>query len=319
MTNRSRKLSMVFASPQTATSSTPTQKSKIDSVKERASLSNRALLVSVNIRQWDARRLDKLETEAVNTRNAAVAKAARVHKSLLPGAAELEAVQKMSGEIRSYVYKHTLPWAEGVQILKTRGFIDFNTKLNELKSEWERRVQTFIDAYPRLQHEAQQALGKLFNADDYPAQDELAERFRVDTRFLPVPEENDWRVDLGADIVAELQDSVRDQLQQAQQAAMKEAWDRLFKVVKHAHERLAQPDAIFRDSLVENAVELCSILPSLNISNDPDLETSRQDIMSSLCGHDPKQLRKDSKVRQKAAQDLARVMDKMRGFYGSAA
>ena len=294
-------------------------KTKLKAIQlpESSSLSNRALLVSVQISQWDARRIDKAETEAVQVKHKTAKRAARVHKSLLPGAKELETIHKLSGDIRTFVYKHTLPWAEGVQILKTEGYMDFTTKLASLVDTWKLRVDEFVDAYPGLIRQAKFALGTMFDPDDYPDVSTIRGRFRIESKYLPVPEANDWRVDLGAEHVESLRRSVEDQLRQSQETAMKEAWDRLYKVCQHAHERLSKPDAIFRDSLIENAVELCELLPSLNITNDPALEQMRRQIEGSLCAYDPKRLRKNPAERANAAAQLQKAMSKMGAFYAS--
>jgi hypothetical protein len=283
---------------------------------ENAALANRALLVSLGISQWDARRIDKAETDAVQTKHNAKKKSVRVHKSLLPGCFELEAVHKYTGEMRTFVYKHTLPWAEGVQILRTTGYLDFTQKIGMMRSHWEGLVQNFISAYPHAVSNAQWSLGTLFDANDYPDVNDLAAKFTIDVKYLPVPESNDWRVELGNEHLDALRKSVEEQLKASQAAAMKEAWSRLYKVVEHAHERLANPKAVFRDSLVDNAIEVCELLPSLNIANDPELESMRQTIESALCTHDPRTLRRSTTARTKAATDLRKAMDKMSSYTG---
>jgi trehalose-6-phosphate synthase len=50
---------------------------------------------------------------------------------------------------------------------------------------------------------------------------------------------------------------------------------------------------VFRDSLVDNAVELCRLLQTLNVTQDPKLERARQQLESILIGVDADELRKD--------------------------
>ena len=52
---------------------------------------------------------------------------------------------------------------------------------------------------------------------------------------------------------------------------MKEAWQRLYDVVKHASDKLNDPTGIFRDSLVQNINDICGVLPRLNFADDPNL------------------------------------------------
>jgi hypothetical protein len=97
---------------------------------------------------------------------------------------------------------------------------------------------------------------------------------------------------------------------------MKEVWDRLYERVKHMAEKLADPKAIFRDTMVENTKELCALLPRLNFMDDPDLESLRQQVESSLLKH-PEALRNDPDLRRDTAAEAKQIMDKMSVFMGA--
>lgn len=279
------------------------------------SISNRALLISVTISQWTAAKRDKAETEAVEYKHGAIKSSARVNKSLLPGAKALTAIHKASGGIRNFVYANTLPWGEGTQILKTEGYMPLNTHLSGLISAWDRLVLGFISEYPQLVDDAKASLGTLFNRDDYPEEDDVKFWFGINVKFMPVPDASDWRVSVGDRELESLRKNVEDQVRKSQTEAMREAWDRLFDVVRHAHERLSKPDAVFRDSLVENAISLCNLLPSLNLADDPKLEQMRREVLSSLGKQSPATLRSDQGVRSKAARDMEATMRKMSALY----
>lgn len=280
------------------------------------SLSNRAMLVSLNISQWSARKLDKNETVAVRNKHGATSKAARVNKSLLPGAYKLEQVQKIAGEIRTWFYRNTLPWGrDGMAIIKSENYLAFMANMRAFRSRFDQAVNDFVADYPSMVVSAQYDLGTLYNSADYPAAHEVASKFKLDVSFLPVPDAADWRVDVGDEAMAELRKQISDEVTRSQAIAMKDAWRRLYEVVEHASAKLTDPKAIFRDSLVNNAVELCAVLPSLNIANDPDLERMRRDVEQALCKHNPGTLRKDPRVRSDAAKKLSDIQKKLGSFY----
>jgi len=281
-------------------------------------LSERALLVSLNVSQWNGRKLDKEETADVVRRHSAVKNAARVNKDLLPNANSLQAIQKKTGEIRTFVYKRSAPWADGMQIMQSSGYLDFMQEFRRLKAEWDHLVDVFVGEYPTLQAQAQYALGSLFNPADYPHADDLRAKFALDVRFMPVPNAADWRVDLGDEAINDLKASVEAQVKAGQEAAMQAVFDRIYDVARKAHERLSDPKAIFRDSLVENAVELCEVLPSLNITGDKRVDALRKVLATSLGKHNPGTLRKDPAVRKKTADAMKQVMSKMDAFYAPA-
>jgi hypothetical protein len=280
-------------------------------------LSERALLVSLNVSQWNGRKLDKTETADVVRRHNAVKNAARVNKDLLPNATSLQAIHKKTGDIRTFVYKRSAPWAEGMQIMQSSGYLDFMQEFRRLKSEWDHLVDVFVGEYPKLQSQAQFSLGSLYDPVDYPHVDDLKAKFSLDVRFMPVPNAADWRVDLGDEAISDLRSSVEAQVKAGQEAAMRAVFERIYDVARKAHERLSDPKAIFRDSLVENAVELCELLPSLNITGDKRVDGLRKVLAASLGKHNPGTLRKDPKVRKDTADAMKKVMDKMSTFYGA--
>ena len=280
-----------------------------------ADLSNRALLVTLNISQWTARKLDKRESAEVNAKHGASVDAARVNKSLLPMSKSLDRVHKLTGAIRNEYYQMSLPWMEGQQIIKSEGYMGFAQHMSRRKMEWENAVEDFLTSYHDSVVDAQYLLGTMFNNDDYPPASTLRSKFRMDIGFYPVPNAQDWRVDMADDEMRKLQERITADVTARQTEAMQSAWQRVHGVVSKMHERLAKPDNIFRDSLVENARELCAILPSLNIADDAKLEAVRQEIEYSLSGLQADDLRKYPEVREEVADQMADILAKMGGLY----
>lgn len=278
-------------------------------------LANKAVLVSLSVSQWTANKMDKKETEEVTIKHSTAARVARVNKSLLPGARSLDAVRKATNELRTWFYANTLPWGNGTSIIKSEAFLAFSSELSRHKSAWDQAVAAFLADYPTLVTQAQSQLNGLYVPDDYPDVADIAKLFSLKVSFLPVPEVSDWRIDLGADEVAQLQASVRADIAKAQSSAMSEAWSRLKDVVEKAKDRLADRDAVFRDSLIDNIRRMCDVLPALNITDDPQLEAARREVEQSIHGCDPRLLRKSNADRKAVADRLAAVASKMGGFY----
>lgn len=281
-------------------------------------LSEKALLVTLNISQWQGKALDRRASVDVVQRNGAATGTARVNKTLLPSAASLDRVHKLSAAMRTKYYDLTLPWAEGLGIIRTDAYLNFCNVMNGMQYEWLKAVRAFEADYPARYEESKTLLGNLFNASDYPHPDNIRSKFRVDIGFIPVPDNKDWRIDVGAEEEDELRRQLAERVAESEGRAMQAAWERLFKVVEKAHERLSNPENIFRDSLIENAREICAVLPSLNISDDPNLERMRQELERGLCQCDPDVLREDEGERAVVSDHLAGIMSKMGMFYGAA-
>jgi len=281
-------------------------------------LADRAILTTLNVSQWTARKLDSDETLAVNRKHGLAIQAARVNKNLLPTKNnELQVLQQVTGMIRKDFDKHTLPWSvDGMRILKSDRYMDFSQEVRGWQDQWEQARNAFLDAYPTLKREAEHALGSMYDESDYPTTGELRHRFRFDIRFMPIADDRDWRIDVGDDVKAKLREDIRSQLIEVERKAMASAWSRVQDVLEKTVERLSDPTAVFRDSLVDNAVELCQIMPSLNISNDPEMNAVKATIERTLAkfSGNVDALRHDPLERTVAADRLAEVMRKMAGY-----
>lgn len=283
-------------------------------------LANRALLVGVSISEWSARKLDRKETQEIKFKHGLGVDAARVNKNLLPLDDALERIRKNTNAIRALFYARTLPWSQdNLRILKSDAYLKFTQDMSALTRERDDLIREFIQAYPSRVAEAKRLLNGLFKPEDYPAASTLPDKFACRVTFLPVPDTRDWRVEVADEHMAALRQQLAEQEKAAFKVAMKDLWDRVHKVVEHAHERLSQPQAVFRDSLVDNALELCSLLPTLNIDNDARLEEVRRDLEGSLAGYNVDTLRTDPAVRADAAEKMRQIMSKMEGLYGIAA
>lgn len=280
-------------------------------VKKDGGLSQRALLVSVNISQWAGRRIDKRATETANLSHKASSTAGNYHKKLLPNAVELKEVSAIASKAREYFYTQTLPWmADGSRIISSKNYLPFVAEMRKIKADFDSAVKGFEAAYPRLKAEAVKQLGDLYDADEYP--EDIASKFKIETNYLPMPDVEDFRTEISDTEKREFLSKMRE----VEGAAMRDCWDRLHKVVKTAATKLAEPDAIFRDSLVENISEIVNLLPKLNITEDANLEKSRLEIEKLVAGLSPETLRVNSKERDKASKKLAEIESKMGAFMG---
>jgi hypothetical protein len=278
-------------------------------------LSDRALLVQLSVSQWTARKYDKKISKEVAVSHGTTTDAGRYNKSLLPMNDLLDRVHKKTTHIREKFYKNTLPWGiEGTMMLPTSNYLEFVTEFRKEKGEWEYIVRDFVDNYDSLKADAQRILGGLYVEADYPSARDIEQKFSIDMAIFPVPA-SDFRVTIASDELTRIQQDVERRVAQAQQTAVRDVWNRLFEKVKHMAEKLADPKAIFRDSMVENARETCALLTRLNFTDDPNLEAMRQEVEATLLKH-PEALRNDPDLRSDTASKAKEIMDKMSVFMG---
>ena len=275
------------------------------------SLSNKALLASLTISQWAGRKHDKNATGTVETMYSTVGKVGNYSKKLLPGATELDDIQKHAQQLRMFFYEQTLPWcADGSRILSSKNYIDFTNEFRSKKSAFERAVSDFIYAYPRLLQEAKVKLGDLFRETDYPTTDMLRGAFNCEITFMPIPDVADFRVE----ILDSERDSFLTRMTEVETAATRDCWHRLHDVVAKAAAKLQSPETIFRDSLISNISEMCALLPKLNVNDDTTLETMRQSVESLVASINPEACRANEIIRSDAATKLDEITAKMSAF-----
>lgn len=281
------------------------------------SITERALLVSVNISQWTARKLDKRESDEVARRNRAVDGSVRANKDLLPMAHSLKQVHSVVGSIRNEFYRNTVPWMNDMGIIKAEGYIEFAQRMADRKIEFDAAVSKFIGEYADLREDAKFLLGDLYRDEDYPDTDAIASKFRMDVAFYPVPAPSEWgRLAPLADMADGMARQLAERYAEREREATKVVWQRLHKLVSAAHNTLTSDKGRVHDTLLENARELCSIMPSLNIADDPHLETMRQSLEGAIAGVQTEDLRKSDAVRADVADKLSDIMNKMGALYG---
>ncbi len=86
------------------------------------------------------------------------------------------------------------------------------------------------------------------------------------------------------------------------------------ETVGYFQQRMANPEAVFRDSTITNIEELLDLIPGLNVLDDPAIEQVREAIAKSFGNLDPKGIRKDPTHRAQLADEAQAIMDKMGGF-----
>lgn len=278
-----------------------------------------ALLVELNAPMWTARKLDRGATdEIVTTKNAAAKDAARVNKHLLAGRSELEVIQKHIGAARTYLYQSTLPWSDsGIRLLPTKSFTAFNERMMKYEQEFVDLVNEFIAVYPSLITAQAMALGDMFDRSEYPSPQEIAHKFSFRVNYMPVPQAGDFRVDVGNEAQAELQEKLGKMADERVKLAMDDArnrlkahLDRMLKQLRVEEVNGKQQKGRIHASLIEGGLELCEALKSLNLTNDMTIEAARVELEKLLRSVDTDDLRKQVDARTEIRTQVAEIVDR---------
>jgi len=282
-------------------------------------LSSSALIVNLSLSVWTGRKLDKRVSEEVDQQNSTKTRAGNYHKNLLAGSSKLTEITKIANAIRSWMYGVTQPWGDnGDRVLNMAHFMEFKDRLTDYEQQFGTAVNNFLNDYDTLVAAAAFQLGDLFNREDYPTREHIESKFGMRYSMTPLPQAGDFRVDIGEDGLRELQAQYEAVLQQRVTGAMTEAWERLHDCLTRMSERLTDDTdsngeskrKIFRDSLVDNAVEICGLLKSFNITNDTRLDEMRKQLEDAMRGVDADSLRDSDSLREQTKRKVDNILSK---------
>lgn len=280
-----------------------------------ASIASSAVLVDLNISVWTGRKMDKKVSAEIDADHSTQVRAGNYHKALMAGAQELEAINKYASNIRSWHSQQTLPWSDaGTRLVHTMRLFDYKAELAIREREFEHLINEFLIAYDTLVQGAQSRLGSLFNANEYPPRDVVASKFGMRYVFSPLPTSGDFRVDIGNEGLEELKREFDTQQDRYIQQAMLDVWLRVKDVTERLSNQLRVDDSGGKGKLyqstLDGALELCGMLGSMNLTNDPELDQVRKNLQMTLQGVDLKELKKDEQVRLSVKSEIDDLISK---------
>lgn len=281
-------------------------------------INERAMLIKLSITQWSARRGDKQATATVASAYGTVSDAGRYNKRLVSPDAT-KPIEQTANAARTYHYTHTLPWTdEGWRILPSAEYLNYTAEMRKLESQFRAAVADFVNDYPQHQAAAAVALNGLYRAEEYPPAAALADKYTWSIEVSPIPAAADFRVALDSEQTDIIRARITDRVTAGITAAVADLYQRIKDAVSHAAEKFAEPDAIFRDSLITNLADLADLLPRLNLTNDPALAAIGAEIRATLADRSPDHLRRSPAARRQAAEQARAILDKMAGLMGGA-
>ena len=283
-------------------------------------LSQKAMLASLAISQWTARKLDRAITDEVGERHHAVKDHGRYNKLLVPKAA-LKEIQQIVSEARSYHITFTQPWLDqGTRLLPAKLYEEYSAKMRGFRIAFERAADLFADNFQRHVDARAVALNGLYDPRDYPKQSEVRGLFAFGVMYAPCPDASDFRVSLGEGLADDLRQQIEADMQSALDHAMREPLRRTVEVVGRMAERLrtfkpsegnGRAEGVFRDSLITNVEELVRLFPAFNLRDDPQLTALAQEIEDKLCSESASDLREHGQVRKDVAADAEQILSRV--------
>jgi len=281
------------------------------------SIATDCMLVNLHRGAWEARKLDKEKSREVAADSGAAPDAVNVNKLIIPKEA-MSKVNAASGAVYNHYILHTLPWKDnGDRLLSRKVYMKFIAEHEGLVHLLNAEADNFaFTVYPGYRAQAQFRMAGLFRVNDYPDPTEVRAKFYARMEIDAVTEASDFRVKVDAEQSQRIQAQIEANLNARVGEVMNKVWGQLSKALEHYAERM-RADGRLYDSVRDNLIDLCDILPGLNILNDPNLAKLGKEIKARLAGYDVKMLR-DPKVgkvlKEQAATQADEIIEQMRGF-----
>lgn len=296
------------------------------------SIASSAMLCELSISTWTGRKKDKRASEEVTTSNKASAGVANVSKKLLADCAELVAIQKLTGNIRSMHYNMTMPWSDtGLRLLPTAQYFKYHEVMTAMQNEYDSLVDTFLRDYDNEIINAQLKLGDLFDPFEYPTVDSLRHKFGFRLSYIPLPDAGDFRIDVGNEATDQIRTEYQSYYSRQLENAMNDVWKRVYEKLSNMSERLDYTDEYveevyrdkhgktrtrtrnagaktFRDSLVSNVTDMVELLHVCNVTGDSQMSALANQLDETLRGVTPDALREDAYLRAETKRTVDQVI-----------
>lgn len=261
-------------------------------------LTERAIIVDLDVHSWTGQKLDKDVSKDVATRAGSLSDPDEVgrYTKYLVAREALAPIKKLGGEIRAAHLKFTMPWIGDSRVLPVALYPRYVRVVDGLIRKRDAAREEFIDAYPRHMREAKRRLVKLFDPSEYPSISKLRELITAEYGFTPMPSVDHLAVvGLTRRVSVRIRKSIERQIERRVAATVLDLDKKLGKPIAKCCERLTPErdgkPKTFKNTLVTNLRESAELVIDLNITEDVYLHQVATHFVGLLDGVSPGQLR----------------------------
>jgi hypothetical protein len=276
---------------------------------EATTVTDKTVCLSVCLRKQGTRRKVSSMTDAIKTDTDR--KLLTINKQIIDSP-ELEAIQVLDGQIRSYMKRMALPTEtlqRGCYLFPLSLVPIIDEQLMTFKTDREALVAKYQAAYPMRMAEAMGRLGQLFHSGDYISQDEIPFVFKMTVDYLEPVQVPGNLSKVSSHIFKRELDKMSVQCKEILADVESGLVQYLEDFCKHLAASLGKtPDGKLKklhSTTVQNFQEFLEHLPEMNITNNQQLAALGEKAKLLMNGVDPQKLRKDVDIRGKVQEGVA--------------
>lgn len=177
----------------------------------------------------------------------------------------------------------------------------------------------FINDYEAHVGRQRASQGDAFREEDYPTREQLEPRHGISFDYAMVP---DPERDVRAGMTAEMQQEMRVTLIEQEAVKLKSAQDEIVgrltvgleKIIDRTSAYDGGKTGSYKDTMISNMQDIARIMKDFNMTDDPEFERARQDLLRNVCEIDPQVARDDEVVRSKLGQSAAAILERTAMF-----
>lgn len=234
-----------------------------------------SLLVSIHIGAYQPRKLDRQETAKVENEHGTKRGVVYVSKDTLPSSGLFDNIETLQGRARNLVKKFTVPFAHGVGLLPATKYLELMAELRPIFAELETLYRQVPQEYAVIKEIAKRDLTTLYKESDYPSVSEIESKFYHSLEVLPIASPENLRLtSVFGDVAEAIQQRVNETFNEKISSVAPYIKSVLLKPLIKASASLQNPDRSFKDSLIENIVEVAKEAETLNVLNDAEVAES---------------------------------------------
>lgn len=274
-------------------------------------LKDKAILVSLTVNKPKMSEKDKQATTEVAIDKQASAQAIAVVKRLYPKHL-LAPITECESAARRYIESMTQPWARGLALLPSKLFMEFQATIGGHQLAFNQAVTVFMNNYANVMIQAQAEQGTMFDQSAYPDLSDLRRDFSFGVRYIPLADVPSIALDLEAGALAELKQEIEGQTKASLAQGQKALYARLSAAIERIAVQCSNPKGKIFASLTGNVSELLSVLPALNLADDPVFDALCNEAKKLVVA--PEAIRTVPEVRESLAKSAEEILTKMAAY-----
>lgn len=268
----------------------------------------------------------KLGTRRALTRDQVRAAAAQFHADVRSLSASKKLVDtrhpayrevlSVLGRAKGYWKSLTVPYPDkGTRLLMRDRVADFDRQMGLYREALETAVQELQSCYADIRARAQERLGDLFDAQDYPLS--LVDEFELSWEY-PNIEPPAYLKSVHPQLYEQEMARIRSRFEEAVALTEQAFVGKFHELVTHLTDRLkggvdGKPK-VFQKSTVDNLRTFFEEFKALNIGSSHELTQLVEQAQAAVGGHDAEDLRGDDALRASVGEQLSGIGEALTGL-----